>query len=331
MGDGACTIALSFGCSPTIDQLGHGTAVASAAAGSTYGVAKQAIIHPVRVGTGTDSWGFTCSDIIAGLDWVKTHATFPAVLNMSIGSTQPDPGCFSVRDAMDAVVAANILVFKAAGNDNIDAFLDRTNRSAGSVIMGGTDPYDNKASFSNWGPTVEMMAPSEDMLLASSGSDTDTRYWAGTSFASPTAAGAAAAILQGNPTLSASALQDFILNNASAVTIGFGQGVANRVVFSNLVPPPPPPPTISVTITGPTTVRSSAQCTWSAIANGGSGYSYAWKKNGSPIGGNTQDLTYTNTGSSFTLSVTVSGSGAQPGTDTHSVTISGSAPICQQA
>lgn len=66
------------------------------------------------------------------------------------------------------------------------------------------------------------------------------------------------------------------------------------------------------------------------IVDSGSGYSYAWKRNGSPIGGNTQDLTISSS-SSFTLDVTVSGSGAQPGHASPSVTVSGSAPTCIQA
>lgn len=56
VGVGVCYITLSIGCSPTIDQAGHGTAVASAAAGTNFGVAKQAWIHPVRVLTGPDSF-----------------------------------------------------------------------------------------------------------------------------------------------------------------------------------------------------------------------------------------------------------------------------------
>lgn len=138
IGNGTCQIALSLGCtSPTIDSYaggrGHGTSVASAAAGSTFGVAKQAIIHPVRV-EDAEPGGY-CDDIVSGLNWVWLNAQRPAVVNFSMGGV---PNCFSVRDAMDALVAIDILVFKAAGNDSIDAFQDRANRSAGSVIVGAT-------------------------------------------------------------------------------------------------------------------------------------------------------------------------------------------------
>lgn len=71
------------------------------------------------------------------------------------------------------------------------------------------------------------------MLLATAESNAaQTADRRGTSFASPLAAGVAATLLQDVPTLSASQLRQMVLTNASAVTVGNGQGVANRVLFS---------------------------------------------------------------------------------------------------
>lgn len=327
IGTSSCHIFWSIGCSPTIDSFGHGTRMAGLAAGTTYGVASGAIIHSVRVSEGGS---VDCSDAVDGLNWIRNNAQYPAAVSISWNHY---PGCFSVRDAIDALVAANTLVFKAAGNNNVDAFDDRGNRSAGAVIVGGTDQFDARAAYlapaqSNWGATVTIMAPSLNLRTANSTGNADSILATGTSVAAPLAAGVAATVLQGNSTLSASALRSFLLSGASAVTITGGNGVANRVLFSNLVPappPPPPPPSITATIIGSDLVRPNvATCYFSVTASGGTGnYSYAWAKNGTPTGGNSSIVSVSTPSSgSFTLSVVVSDGVNGNGTDEFVVTVS---------
>lgn len=56
MGNGVCTVSLPWWmppCFSTSDDLGHGTSVASEAAGTLAGVAKGATIHSVRIDDGT--------------------------------------------------------------------------------------------------------------------------------------------------------------------------------------------------------------------------------------------------------------------------------------
>jgi subtilisin family serine protease len=65
------------------DCNGHGTHVAGTVGGSTYGVAKSALLRGVRVlncsGSGSNS------GVIAGVDWVRNNHVAPAVANMSLG------------------------------------------------------------------------------------------------------------------------------------------------------------------------------------------------------------------------------------------------------
>lgn len=67
----------------TSDCNGHGTHVSGTVGGTTWGVAKQVALTPVRVldckGSGT--W----SGVIAGIDWVANSTARPAVANMSLG------------------------------------------------------------------------------------------------------------------------------------------------------------------------------------------------------------------------------------------------------
>lgn len=65
------------------DGYGHGTHVATTAAGTTYGVAKKAKIVAVRV-LGNDGSG-TTAGVIAGVDWITKNHSGPSVANVSLG------------------------------------------------------------------------------------------------------------------------------------------------------------------------------------------------------------------------------------------------------
>ena len=99
----------------------HGTHVASTAAGSDYGVAKEATLVAVQV-LGCDAEGFH-SAVIAGMDWAvadaaMSHPDKPAILSMSLGSPYSSE---TGNAAIEAAREAGVVVVAAAGNDNEDA------------------------------------------------------------------------------------------------------------------------------------------------------------------------------------------------------------------
>lgn len=94
-------------------------------------------------------------------------------------------------------------------------------------------------------------------------------------------------------------------------------------------PPPPPPPSLSVGITGPTSVKPDTYCTWSATVSGGTPpYSYSWTQNSMPVGSDSWVDVYTGT-SNFSLSVTVTDGAGSWGSAQGSVTVTSGAPMCQ--
>jgi subtilisin family serine protease len=101
----------------TTDCNGHGTHVAGTVGGTTYGVAKQVTLRPVRVLDCTGN-GST-SGVIAGVDWVTGNhsAGAPAVANMSLGG--------GISSALDAAVnnsiADGVTYAVAAGNESTNA------------------------------------------------------------------------------------------------------------------------------------------------------------------------------------------------------------------
>lgn len=157
----------------TKDLNGHGTMVASLAAGDgekgSGGTAPGANIINVRV-LGREGTGLT-SDAIRGLEWaIQNKSTYNIrVINMSLGARSTasffnDPLCRAVRKA----VGAGIVVVASAGNFGQDAF-GRT--VYGSVTSPGNEPLaitvgavnlhnttkrsdDTVAKFSSRGPTL---------------------------------------------------------------------------------------------------------------------------------------------------------------------------------
>jgi subtilisin family serine protease len=73
----------------TVDCNGHGTHVAATAAGTKYGLAKNAKLVPVRILNCAGSGMY--SQVIAGLDWILSpenpNSKSRAVLNLSIGGS----------------------------------------------------------------------------------------------------------------------------------------------------------------------------------------------------------------------------------------------------
>lgn len=179
----------------TTDCLGHGTHVAGTLGGTTYGVAKQVTLVPVRVLSCTGSG--TSSQLIAGIDWVVADHKpgQPAVANISLGGAAST----AIDAAVQRLVADGVTVVVAAGNGNKDACTMSPARALNAVTVGATTRTDTRSSVSNWGRCLDLFAPGEAIVSASHRSTTATASMTGTSMAAPHVAGAAALVLQKSP------------------------------------------------------------------------------------------------------------------------------------
>jgi serine protease len=238
------------------DCQGHGTHVAGTVAGTTYGVAKKATVHAVRVlncqGSGTNA------DVIEGMDWVATNHVKPAVANMSLGGGASQ----ATDDAVQRMFAAGVTVAVAAGNDNSNACNYSPARAANAITVGSTTNTDARSSFSNFGTCLDIYAPGSNITSAGFSSDTGTATMSGTSMASPHVAGVAALYLQSNPTATAQQVRDaLVAGGITGVVSGAGTGSPNVLLNALLTggggtPPPPPPPCTPVTLSNGVTVSS---------------------------------------------------------------------------
>lgn len=213
----------------TNDCVGHGTHVAGTIAGSRFGVAKNAIVHPVRV-LGCDNFG-SWSGIIAGIDWVIANRQTPAVINMSIGGGFFQPVDIAVNNA----VAAGITVVVAAGNNSSDACAFSPSSTANAITVGATDINDNRANFSNTGSCVDLFAPGVGITSAFIPTAQDTTTMSGTSMASPHVAGVAALYLEKNPLASPAQVAAAITTKATKnIVLNQGAGSPNLLLHSAL-------------------------------------------------------------------------------------------------
>ncbi|TLM83457.1 S8 family serine peptidase [Pseudarthrobacter sp. NamE5] len=212
----------------TADCSGHGTHVAGTLGGKTYGVAKEATLIPVRV---LDCAGFGyISDLVAGLDWVARHHTAgtPAVANLSVRT----PFSAMLDSAVKGVIADGVTAVVAAGNAADDACNSSPSRLPEAITVAASDSSDRQASFSSFGPCVDLYAPGVGIKSTGHTSVTATATMGGTSMATPHVAGAAAVLLSQNPAMTPSAVAFKITADATTQTIsGVGAGTPNRLLY----------------------------------------------------------------------------------------------------
>jgi subtilisin family serine protease len=244
----------------TIDENGHGTHVAGTIASTTWGVAKQATLVPVRV---LDASGAgSTSGVVSGIDWVIGHheAGQRAVANMSLGGGASDILDRAVRN----LVNDGVVVVVAAGNDNADACGTSPARESDAITVGSTTSADERSSFSNFGACLDIFAPGSEITSTWPDGGTSVKY--GTSMASPHVAGAVAAYWSdaSNASKTSSELVDEILDLATVDRVsGAGAASANRLLY---LPPSTgtSPGAPSNVVASTTEVLGAIKISWSA-------------------------------------------------------------------
>jgi subtilisin family serine protease len=191
------------------DGQGHGTHCAGTVAGKTFGVAPEARIYSGKVlsdtGSGQFSWSYDA------LDHLATDGLRPAVASMSLGGE----GVLSAMGAaVDAAVAAGVVVSVAGGNSNSDACGFSPAFVPSAITVGSTTSADVRSSFSNYGACTDIWAPGSDITSASHKSDDGTQTLSGTSMACPHVSGAAAIVLGESPSLNSEGVLQALLDKS---------------------------------------------------------------------------------------------------------------------
>uniref|UniRef100_A0A0G4I2N8 subtilisin n=1 Tax=Chromera velia CCMP2878 TaxID=1169474 RepID=A0A0G4I2N8_9ALVE len=210
------------------DCNGHGTHVAGTAGGTTVGVAKRAIIHPLRA-LGCNGSG-RVSNVLKALQWVLDNAEYPAVVVASLGGSRSQ----SVNDAFNEMMNNGIPAIVAAGNDNKDACNFSPSSASNVVAVGSINPTsDGRSSFSNFGDCVDIFAAGDRVYSAWDTANNAYAVLSGTSMAAPHVAGVVARMLQGEDKGSAADVTNAVVQSASTASIQeAGEGSPSRILFA---------------------------------------------------------------------------------------------------
>lgn len=238
---GACFVGtyyqFSSSCSAPKDDCGHGTHVAGIAAAldngiGVVGVAPGARLYAVRVLDSSCAGSF--SGVIKGIDWVTANAPSLGitVANMSLGGSGSDDGNCGLtnndplHEAICKMMAAGVVTVVAAGNASANASgtvpanydevitvsaiadTDGTPGGLGPSTSYGAD--DSFATFSNFGPDVDLIAPGVNIYSTYKNGGYTTLN--GTSMAAPHVAGAAALYTTQNPGATPEQVRQALIN-----------------------------------------------------------------------------------------------------------------------
>ncbi|MFF3878370.1 S8 family serine peptidase [Streptomyces sp. NPDC001978] len=229
------------------DHFGHGTHVASIAAGTGAksdgkykGVAPGASLLNGKVLDDTGS-GDT-SGIIAGMEWAVAEKA--NVVNLSLGASD-EAGIDPLEEAVNRLSAETGTLFVVAAGNNGDqgpGTISTPGSADAALTVGAVDKQDHLASFSSTGPRVgdsgikpDLTAPgvdiaaaeAKDSLLAGVATHVADGYMSlsGTSMATPHVAGAAAILAQQHPEWDGSDIkQALTASTAPGAYTAFQQG-----------------------------------------------------------------------------------------------------------
>ncbi|MEV4346325.1 S8 family peptidase [Actinoplanes sp. NPDC049596] len=214
-----------------VDGNGHGTHVATTAAGSgkASGGARRGVAPDAQllIGKVLDDGGYgSDSQVIAGMEWAAARAD---VVSMSLGdSSAGEDG--PLTQAVDELTAATGALFVvAAGNAGPGpGTVASPGTAAAALTVGAVDSRDRIAGFSSRGPLAEahtakpeVTAPGVDIVAGRAegttlGAPIDADYvsLSGTSMATPHVAGEVALVKQRHPDWSADRLKAAVIGSA---------------------------------------------------------------------------------------------------------------------
>lgn len=219
-----------------VNAISHGTSVAGligAATNNGKGVASynwNTKLMPLQALD--DNGGGVTSSIVAAIYYAVDNGA--SVINLSLGGPDSDP---AVQTAVDYAFTHNVVVVAAAGNCGTTGDAGCGGQPAPLMMypalgnhviaVGAVDSTDKRASFSSYGPGLDVVAPGSGTIISPLIDTRNTPYnyltaysgsLYGTSFASPIVSGIAALIKSIRPSTSSDDITALINASATKVT-----------------------------------------------------------------------------------------------------------------
>ncbi len=218
---------------PGVKDL-HGTHVAGIIGATAnngvgaHGINPNVKILPIDVFNG----GMGASDYVIAQGILYAIEKGAKVINMSLGGYFNSP---ILEDAVKKAIDAGITVVAAAGNESTDMYSIPASYE-GVISVGATDSKNQLAEFSNYGPSVDLVAPGVDVYSSVYDSTKGASFaeLSGTSMASPVVAGVASLILSKYPNLKPYEVEAILERTATDLgekgyDLKYGNGLVNPV------------------------------------------------------------------------------------------------------
>ncbi len=210
-----------------VPEAFHGTHVAgiiAATRNNNEGIAGWSLVQLLAVRVLNDTGAGTTDVVASGVRWATDHGA--RIINMSLTSASNST---PLDEACQYAAQAGVVIVVASGNEGQQGIGFPAALSQ-CIAVGASSPDSRLASFSNYGPEQELVAPGEAIWSCWVGGGYG---WArGTSMASPQVAGVAALVLAKNWGLSATEVRAVL--DASAIDMGvagrdiqYGHGLVN--------------------------------------------------------------------------------------------------------
>lgn len=247
------------------DDNSHGTHVAGTVAQSTNngigvaGIAYNASLMPIKVLDKRGSGSYT--NIALGIRWAADHGA--DVINMSLGGPVPAQ---VLEEALAYAYGKGVTIVAAAGNDATGTVGYPAAYDAYVIAVGATRMDKELAYYSNWGSSLDLVAPGGDVNVDQNGdgygdgilqntfnpstkrvSDFGYYFFQGTSMASPHVAGVAALVIAAGIATSPADVRAVLQNTAEDLgdtgwDERYGHGLLNAAAALGQPVEPPEPP-----------------------------------------------------------------------------------------
>jgi serine protease len=169
------------------------------------------------------------------------------IINLSLGGFS-STGCGSYEQKVyDKARENGVVIFVAAGNSNTQASTFVPAACNNVITVGATTDNGDKASFSNFGENIDIMAAGDSVMMLASDTfkSRPSLYFAGsgTSMASPNAAAGGANLLLTYPNLTPDQVESLMISNGRGVLetsicgqLGCGSGAVDMGSLMDAIP-----------------------------------------------------------------------------------------------